>query len=198
MKKLWALFAMLFMGVAQAVDGSGAAQLIESQGNLILQNLQQNATMYKANPNAFTTFIESNVAPQIDFNKMAEIALGRNLKKVKEAGKFDAFSQAFRKLIIRAYSKGWDNYTHADFKVLGTPNVDEYNRATVRVQVSDNNGKKSNVSFAVWYHNGAWKLYDATFENISLMTSYRNTFDTDLQKMSIDALIQKISNNQVQ
>ncbi|SUO96596.1 MlaC/ttg2D family ABC transporter substrate-binding protein [Suttonella ornithocola] len=194
--KRWLLGAIL--GVLSTVtfaaqsSPEGAKALIEQTSTEILASLDANKAKYQNNPAAFQQFIEQEISPHLAFNRMAEIALGRHLQEVRAAGKFDAFSQTFRKLLIRVYSKGWSGYTQAKIKVLGMPVVDKYNRAKVRVQVTDNTGKVSNMEFALWYDNGQWKIYDATFENVSLITGYRNTFDTELQRGGIDALINKM------
>lgn len=193
-KMIWAFCLSLFSVVALADDptGAGANAAVERQANQILAELSANQALYQSNPAAFEQFIERDIAPNLDFNKMAEIALGKHLNEVKSAGKLPEFTSAFRKLLIRVYSKGWTNYTHAKITVMGTPTVDKYNRAQVRAQVVSNSGQRSSMNFALYYTGGKWKLYDATFENVSLMTSYRNTFDTELNNGSIDALISKM------
>lgn len=176
---------------AQATPESAKA-MIQTQSSEILQELRVNQASYQNNPAAFNQFINTRVAPSLAFDRMAEIALGRHLQSVRDAGKFEAFRDAFRELLIRVYSKSWTQYTNAQITILGSPTVDKYNRAKVRAQIMDNTGKKNDVEFALWYDGGAWKLYDATFANISLISGYRNTFDTDIQKNGVDALISKM------
>ena len=176
----------------QPNTGEAAKAMITEQAEQILADLAKNQARYASDPQAFQQFIARTIAPKLDFRKMAQIALGRHLREVEQAGKFDEFTRVFRTLLIRVYSKGWQNYTDAEVRVLGTPTVDRYNRATVRVQVTSNAGKRSDMRFFLYYNDGQWKLYDATFENVSLMTSYRNTFDSELQKGDVDALIAKI------
>lgn len=176
---------------AQATPDSAKA-MIESQSTEILQELRSNQALYQSNPAAFNQFINSRVAPSLAFDRMAEIALGRHLQAVREAGKFEAFSAAFRELLVRVYSKSWTQFTNAQINILGLPTVDKYNRAKVRAQVVDNAGKKHQVEFALWYDAGMWKVYDATFANISLLSGYRNTFDTEIQNSGVDALIAKM------
>ena len=176
---------------AQATP-EGAKAMIESQSGEILQELRANQATYQGNPAAFNQFINSRVAPSLAFDRMAEIALGRHLQAVRDAGKFEAFSAAFRELLIRVYSKSWTQYTNAQITILGLPTVDKYNRARVRAQIKDNAGKQHAREFALGYDGGVRTRYDATFSNISLISGYRSTFDIEIQKNGVDALIGKM------
>lgn len=185
------LFSASAFAFAQATS-EGAKQMLEQQAASILGELKQNSAQYSGNPSAFARFVDTQVAPYLAFDRMAEIALGRHLQEVRAAGKFDAFRDAFRQLLVRVYSKSWTQYTNGTLSVIGQPTVDKYNRARVRAQVKDNAGKTEQIEFALWYDNGAWKVYDATFANISLVSGYRNTFDSEIQRGGIDALIGKM------
>lgn len=195
--KKWMVFVAIFCSfslafAAEPNTGVAARTVIEQQAEQILADLATNQQKYASDPQAFQQFIARAIAPRLDFQKMAQIALGRHLAAVKQAGKLTEFTDAFRTLLIRVYSRGWKNYTQARVRVLGTPAVDQYNRAMVRVQVTGNNGKSAQMRFFLYYSNAEWKIYDATFENVSLMTSYRNTFDSQLQKGGVDALIARM------
>ena len=61
--------------------------------------------------------------------------------------------------------------------------VDKYQRSDIRIQVRDKNGKQANVVFSVRHKNGQWKIYDVSFENVSILSSYRNSFDISSKSM---------------
>ena len=178
-----------------AATGEDAKATVEAQTNTLIAELRANQATYAGNPAAFNQFVNSRVAPNMAFDKMAEIALGRHLQSVKAAGTFEAFRDAFRELLIRVYSKSWTEYTNAQISVIGTPTVDQYQRAKVRAQVV-NNGQTNQIEFALWYDGGVWKLYDATFSNVSLSSGYRTTFDGEIQASGVDALIAKMKTMQ--
>lgn len=179
-----------------AGTGDDAKAFVQEQSQYILQELRANEARYKSDPVAFQQFIESNVAPTLAFDQMAKIALGRHLQEVTNAGKFEAFRDAFRQLLIRVYSSNWHQYTNAEISVLGVPTVDKYQRARARLKVTDNGGNKKDMEFALWYDGTNWKVYDVTFTNISLISGYRNTFDTEISSLGIDALIAKMQTMQ--
>ena len=72
--------------------------------------------------------------------------------------------------------------------------MDKYQRTDTRIQVRDKNGKQAIVVFSLRFKNGQWKIYDVSFENVSILSSYRNSFDSEINQGGLDKLIAKIKN----
>lgn len=190
-----ALAAVSAAAVAAGPDAQSAAAAAEAQTSQILGELRSHKAQYQANPAALQNYMNTNVAANFALDDMAAVALGRHLQEVQAAGKFTAFKTAFRELLIRIYSKSWQNYTNAQIKVIGTPVLKTTKSGKVRAEVRTvitNNGQSSNAMFVMQWDGGAWRILDAAFSNISILTSYRNTFDTELQKNGIDGLLAKM------
>ena len=97
---------------------------------------------------------------------------------------------------MRVYSRGWTNYAGTPVeeavKILSASPLDKYQRSDIRIQVRDKNGKQATVVFSVRYKGGQWKIYDVSFENVSILSSYRNSFDSEINQGGLDKLIAKI------
>lgn len=193
MKKLWLSIAMCLVSpfVLAAPTGEDAKAMVEHQSQIILAKLATDAEQYRQNPDAFATLVNHEVLPYLDVELMSRIVLGRHWQQATPAQR-EAFVRAFTDLLVRVYSRSWTNYTGASVAVLGMPSVDEYQRSNIRTQVVDNRGKKVNITFSAHYDNGQWKIYDVNFEGVSILTSYRNSFDTEIANIGLDALINKI------
>lgn len=193
MKKLWLSVAMCLVSpfVLAAPTGEAAKAMVEHQSQIILAKLATDAEQYRQNPDAFATLVNHEVLPYLDVELMSRIVLGRHWQQATPAQR-EAFVRAFTDLLVRVYSRSWTNYTGASVAVLGMPSVDEYQRSNIRTQVVDNRGKKVNITFSAHYDNGQWKIYDVNFEGVSILTSYRNSFDTEIANIGLDALINKI------
>lgn len=193
--KKWLLTAALgglaTVAFAAQPTGADARIMVEQQSALILKRLASNKTLYQKNPDAFAELVREEVLPHMDFDVMARFVLGRHWNSATPAQR-SAFTSAFRDLLVRVYSRGWTNYTGASVNVLGTPQVDQYQRTVIRAQVTANDGQKNTIVFNLRFKNGAWKIYDVSFQNVSILTSYRNTFDSDINRNGLDALIAKV------
>lgn len=186
-----ALGGLSAFAFAAQPTGADARAMVEEQSALILQRLASNKATYQSNPDAFASLIRSEVLPHMDFDVMARFVLGRHWNSASPAQR-SAFTDAFRDLLVRVYSRGWTNYTGASVNVLGTPEVDQYQRTVIRAQVTANDGQKNTIVFNLRFKDGAWKIYDVSFQNVSILTSYRNSFDTDINRSGLDALIAKV------
>ena len=172
-----------------------ARALVEQQAKTVFTSLNANQARYQRDPAAFSDLIRSEVLPYMDFELMSQVVLGRHWRDASAQQKAD-FTAAFRDLLVRVYSRGWTNYAGTPVeeavKVLSATPVDKYQRSDIRIQVRDKNGKQATVVFSVRYKGGQWKIYDVSFENVSILSSYRNSFDSEINQGGLDKLIAKI------
>ncbi|MDO4643138.1 MAG: ABC transporter substrate-binding protein [Cardiobacteriaceae bacterium] len=176
-------------------DATDAKALVEQQAKTIFTQLNANQKRFLDNPSAFSDLVRNEVLPYLDFELMSQIVLGRHWNQASASQKSD-FTNAFRDLLVRVYSRGWTNYAGTPVeeavKVLNATPVDKYQRTDIRIQVRDKNGKQAMVIFSLRFKGGQWKIYDVSFENVSILSSYRNSFDSEINQGGLDKLIAKI------
>ena len=199
MKKILMSLALAALSVVSlaAPTADDAKALVEQQAKTVFTKLNANQTRYRNDPGAFSDLIKSEVLPYMDFELMSQVVLGRHWRDASAQQKAD-FTAAFRDLLVRVYSRGWTNYAGTPVeeavKVLSATPVDKYQRTDTRIQVRDKNGKQAIVVFSLRFKNGQWKIYDVSFENVSILSSYRNSFDSEINQGGLDKLIAKIKN----
>ena len=189
------LAATTVVAFAAEPTADDAKKLVEQQAKTVFTQLNANQARYRNDPGAFSDLIKSEVLPYMDFELMSQFVLARHWREASAQQKAD-FTAAFRDLLVRVYSRGWTNYAGTPVeeavKILSASPVDKYQRSDIRIQVRDKNGKQANVVFSVRHKNGQWKIYDVSFENVSILSSYRNSFDTEINQGGLDKLIAKI------
>jgi len=151
------------------------------------------AEMNKNNdPQALQAFAEKKLLTQFDFAAMTRLATGRAWRKATAAQK-QALEKAFRTLLVRTY-------TTALSQVTGTYNV-EVKPAIIREGDTDTVVKtlvKSSerppvpIDFRLNRTPNGWKVYDVVVENLSLVTNYRSSFQSEISRSGIDGLIKAI------
>ena len=189
------LAATTVVAFAAEPTADDAKKLVEQQAKTVFTQLNANQARYRNDPGAFSDLIKSEVLPYMDFELMSQFVLARHWREASAQQKAD-FTAAFRDLLVRVYSRGWTNYAGTPVeeavKILSASPVDKYQRSDIRIQVRDKNGKQATVVFSVRHKNGQWKIYDVSFENVSILSSYRNSFDTEINQGGLDKLIAKI------
>ncbi len=54
-------------------------------------------------------------------------------------------------------------------------------------------GARRGVDYAMGKTPNGWKVYDVVVDGVSLVTNYRNTFNTEMQKSGVDGLIKTLA-----
>ena len=187
-----AAFLGLSLTVHAAPNPAAAEALVEQQATVLLNEVNSKPELYRTNRAALNKLIDNEILPYLDFQIMSRIVLGRYWNQATPAQQ-SAFVDAFRGMLIRLYSDSWKQYdTNATFKILGNSGVDKYNRTDVRMQINPRGKKPAIVVFSLREQGGNWKIYDASFENVSILLSYRNSFASDIERIGIDGLIAKV------
>jgi phospholipid transport system substrate-binding protein len=64
----------------------------------------------------------------------------------------------------------------------------------VRAKISLDSGQTIDVRYALYRTHDQWKIYDISFENISLVLTYRSSFGASIKNNGLDALITRLEN----
>ena len=106
----------------------------------------------------------------------------------------DDRERAFRSLLVATYtaalsSSGKTDYT-VDVRPLALKPADD--DVTVRTLVKDSSTKPIEINYRMAKSANGWKVYDVVVENLSLVTNYRGSFNSEISRSGIDGLIKSI------
>ena len=180
--------------MASAVHASGVQpdQLIKDTSEQVLSALEQNRDKYKEQPEAIHGLVNDIILPHLDFRAMSKLALGKNWRKANDEQQ-TRFVEAFKTMLIRTYSKSLTEYAGQEIRFLPYRPPAEGKR-TVKVQtvISQSNGPDIPIDYSLRIKDDIWKVYDIKIDGISLVTNYRNSFASDINRVGIDGLIEKL------
>jgi phospholipid transport system substrate-binding protein len=132
-------------------------------------------------------FVQKNIVPRFDFDRITQIAMGRNWAKANPTEQKQIIAE-FSKLLTRTYSNAIASLKDLDVEVKSTrvltPNTD----VTVKTQMI---GRPQPVAIDYSLINGAdgWRVYDVTVEGISLVAAYRDEFSGLVSQSGVAGLI---------
>jgi phospholipid transport system substrate-binding protein len=132
-------------------------------------------------------FVQKNIVPRFDFERITQIAMGRNWAKASPAEQKQIITE-FGKLLTRTYSNAIATLKDLDVDVkstrVTTANVD----VTVKTQMI---GRPQPVAIDYGLINGpaGWKIYDVTVEGISLVAAYRDEFNGLVSSSGVEGVI---------
>jgi len=141
-------------------------------------------------------FAESIIQQSWDFPKMAQLVLGKNWRTIDDQQK-EAFISAFKGLLIRTYSSAMFKQTGKESIKLKEPiyKGTKKNRAVISAEGSLGDGSGNvPLSFSMFQNKAAeWKIYNVAIAGVSLVTTYRSSYNQIIAAKGIDYLIASIN-----
>jgi len=181
--RVLAVFALSFAFGAYAQEGPDA--LVKRVTDDVLATIKQTKDQRKLMEAA-----EQKVLPHFDFKQMTQLAVGRSWSQASAAQQ-EALERGFRTLLVRTYTAAVAR-TSGEGKVEIKPSKVEGDDALVKTVASEPGSKPVQIDYRMAKSGGGWKVYDVVVENLSLVTSYRSSFQSEIARSGIDGLIKSI------
>jgi phospholipid transport system substrate-binding protein len=189
MKKLFALFALLAMLLplsASALEENEIQPVMRQKIDQILTVINDR-NLTKAQRNAS---IEKIIDPFFDYRLMAMLSLGKRGWEEATPQQRKEYITLFEHRMKESYMTKIDLYKNEKI-TLEAPH-----KANNRIQLPSyifQNGEKKEVLYK-FYHSKTrgWLIYDVDVLGVSIVQSYRSQFSAELQKGSIQSLLDKL------
>ena len=140
-----------------------------------------------------TDLIETKIVPHFNFTRMARIAMARNWRTATPEQQKEIAAE-FKTLLVRTYSTALVNYKgqKIDYKPLrAKPEDDE---VTVKSEVKPSGSTQPvEIDHEMEKTPNGWKVYDVKVGGVSLVTTYRDTFASEIRERGIDGLIKSLA-----
>lgn len=190
-----ALLAITFHS-AQANEDPKA--LLESVSNKMITALNDNRDRIKQDPSVTQGLIEEILIPHLDFITAAKYVLGKHWDTATKQQKI-GFIKAFRKLLLRFYSSALTEYLnshdgHLDpgIMVFHAPADSNAKQLILRSEVQPKSGKPVPVNYQMHMTRRGWRVFDVSVEGVSVITTYKTSFASEIQQDGLDALISSL------
>ncbi|MDH5536569.1 MAG: ABC transporter substrate-binding protein [Betaproteobacteria bacterium] len=136
---------------------------------------------------------EKKVLPNFDFREMTILAVGKHWRQASEAQR-KALENGFRSLLVSTYTAALSSSTSTNYTVEVKPaELKPGDKETmVRTTVTQAGRQPIPIDYRMTLTSGGWKVYDVVVENLSLVTNYRSSFNSEISRSGIDGLIKTI------
>lgn len=180
------LLALAAFG-AQA-DNTAPDVLARNITNEVVSIVKQDKDLASGNKAKIQKLVETKVLPLFDFPTMTEIAMGRNWKKATPEQQQELVNQ-FRTLLVKTYSGALASVS--EYRIEFAPlraeaNADE---VTVDSKVIKPGAPPIPIDYRLRKQASGWKVIDVAVEGASLVTVYRNSFNSEIRKGGVEGLI---------
>ena len=186
MARLAGLAALLFAFCAPAQETAPDA-LVKTLVGEVIDVIAKNK-----DARALVDLAEKKVTAHFDFKRMTQLAVGRSWSEAN-ATQQAALERAFRTLLVRTYAAALaqtSGKTRVDVKAPSSSAGDA--EVMVRTVVNEPGRKPFAIDYRMSKSSGGWKVFDVVVENLSLVTNYRSSFQSEISRSGIDGLIKTI------
>ena len=193
------LLAPLALTVLLAVDcGSVRAQdhpapdaLVKKTTDEIVGQIRKDKSLV-SNSRKLLEMVDTVVLPHFNFTRMTMLAVGRPWQNATPAQR-EQLVQLFRTLLVRTYSTALEQYSNQtiDVKPVSLKPADA--ESSVRMLIHQPGGQPIPMDYRMEKTPSGWKVFDVSVEGVSIVTTYRSTFNAEITKGGIDGLIKTLA-----
>ena len=180
-----------FTGSAAAQAQPGPSEVVESAAKSMLKDLDADRAAYRKDPSKVGGLVEKYLLPHFDIQYSARLVLGKHWANATPEQR-ERFANAFYHTLVDNYGSALAEFTSDRLKVYPTkvePNAD---RASVRTEVTRDNGDHVPVSYSLRKTDDGWKAWDVVIEGISYVKSFREDFGAAIDQKGLDTVIADI------
>ncbi len=184
-----ALILIVVTGHAFASDATDATKLLKETIEEVINVLgKEEADEQKKER------VKEIVSPLFDFSLMAKLSLGKKAWLELKKDEQTRFTELFVKRIKDSYLEKMTRYTNEE--VL----FEEPTQEDKRIQVPTvliSKGNRFSMVYKLYRANDGIKIYDVEVQGVSLVKSYRSQFEAVLKNGTIDNLMQKLNETEM-
>jgi len=175
-----------------AVAAANPQDVVRETADRMLAVLDQRRPELERDSTIIFGLVEQIVLPKFDFERISQTVLARYWRRASAAQRSD-FIKEFRDLLVRTYSRALLSYSGQPITYLPVRYSADGQQATVATQVSQAAGGPAlTIGYRLRQEGDRWRVIDVVIDGVSLVSSYRNSFSTQINREGLDRLIQTL------
>ena len=170
------------------------AEVVRETSTQVINRLKAEKKELQADPGKLYELVNKLVTPHFDFISMSRWVLGKNTWNSATEQQRQAFIDQFKTLLIRTYAKALLQYTDEPIKYYPAEGNPGSSLVIVKTEVQQPGGT-GNIAIRYRMHeqDGVWKVVDVVVDATSLIITFRGEYSSLVQKIGLDALIDRIA-----
>jgi len=190
---LFRLFiAALLVPIAQAQE-LAADVLVKTITEEVVAILKQDKDIQAGDTKKVAGLIETKVVPHFNFTRMTRIAMARNWRSASLEQQKELTGE-FKTLLVRTYSTAISNYRDQKIDYRPLRAKPEDTEVTVKSEVKQSGSSQPvSIDYEMEKTPNGWKVYDVKVGGVSLVTTYRDTFASEVKDHGVDGLIKSLA-----
>ncbi len=157
----------------------------------VKSRIEDERSTLDANPERIFDLANELIIPHFDFVSTSKWVLGKNWKAANQDQR-QKFVNEFKNLLVHTYANALLEYSNRQIEYLPPEEGPKPNLAVVKTNFILENTNPLPINYRMYNKDGGWKIIDVTVDGVSMTSTYRNSFASEIDKNGIDALIAKL------
>jgi len=166
--------------------------LAKSVTDEVLAVLRTDKDIQAGSQKKVVDLVEKKVLPHFNFVRMTQLAVGRHWRDASPEQRKQLVEE-FRSLLVQTYAATFTAYRDQSIEYRPLRMQPDDTDVVVRSLINQSGGKPVTVDYKMQKSNTGWKVYDVVVGDLSLVQSYRGSFNTEVQKGGIDGLLKALT-----
>ena len=166
-------------------------ELVRRSTGEILAAIKGDKDLQAGNAQKIEKLAQEKIIPFFNFVRMTQLAVGRNWRDASDAQK-TSLIDGFRTLLLRTYSTSLSQYRNQTIDVKPLKVATTETEVVVKTNVIQPGGQPIPIDYSLEKGKDGWKVFDVLIDGVSLVTNYRSSFNSEIQKSGIDGLIKSL------
>jgi len=135
--------------------------------------------------------VDQYITPHVDLQGVSKLVLGKHWRAAT-AEQRERFVAQFHNLMLRTYATAVTSYNGIQIEYLPMREERRENFATVRSVIPRSSGEGVTVDYRLHCRNAVWQLFDVIIAGVSMVTTYRTAFASEVNRSGLDGLIKTL------
>lgn len=166
--------------------------LARSVTDEVLAVLRADKDIQAGNRKKVIDLVQKKVLPHFNFVRMTQLAAGRHWRQASPEQQ-KSLVEEFRTLLVQTYAATFTAYRDQQVEYRPLRMQPDDTEVVVKSLINQPGGQPVTVDYKMEKSNAGWKVYDVVVGDLSLVQSYRGTFNTEVQKGGIDGLVKALA-----
>lgn len=183
---------------ASTAQAGSPSQLVLGNTERVLKTLESRRAEFTRDRGALQSFIDSEFNTMFDRDYAARQVLGRHGRGASDAD-VKAFGDALAENLMRKYGSSLlDFNSQLRVRIKSETPLPRGLGVRVSSELLRSGGEPIPVDYLMRQSGGTWKVFDVMVEGVSFVRTFREQFDTPLQRKSIQEVARDLRSGQIQ
>ena len=176
---------------ATATPGPGPQELMQKAAQQLLDALEADREGIRKEPKRVNALVDQILLPHFDSEYSAQLVLGTHWRAAT-AEQRKRFIDGFYHSLLNKYGAALAGFTSDRMTILPFRGDLATGRATVKTEVTLDDGTRVPVAYSMRATPQGWKAWDVTVEGISYVKNFRVDIGAEVDQRGLDAVIARL------